>query len=339
MKRFLLLFVSAFALCATLMPLPADAQSADMKLSAQKAAKWLRKSPKRQREASLAEMAGLLFMEKEGYAYSGNGSEVVEVRRGGAVVERVHVPFDTVKGGARFIGSDGKLYDYYEIGPHASRKKSATNEAWKMGKLYTYRADKENVFPFFARELADLENKRSIYLLQRMPARYRQAMFAEILHLLYMEDGSPAYDGTSQTYDFYGKRIAYESFKRGAQYLGADGKVWDYFEVWEPEKGERIFYWDCVKLCIRNQGYDKIFAPFREEIEAMEKHYAERSGDTRPREERIKTSPTPAPGTPSTAPTVISPQGTPSSQKTATPLGTPEASPMGSAVRPAAAKP
>ncbi len=326
MKRlipFLLLFVSLMLPVFGAQddsPLPAD-----MKAAAQRAAVWLKKSPKRQREASLAEMAGLLFMEKGGYAYSGSGSEVVEVKRGGILVEKVHVPFDTVKGGARFVGSDGKLYDYYETGPHASRKKNNTNEAWKQGKLYAYRANKENVFPFFEKELADLEIKRSIYLLRRMPARYRQAMFAEILHLFYMEDGSEPFDGVRKTYDFYGTRIAYESFRRGVKYYGADGKVWDYFDVWEPEKGERIFYWDCVKLCIRNHGYEKIFAPFRTEIEAMEKHYAEKRGDTRSRAQR--TAPSPLEHNTPASPAAPSAPEKPASGPMGTPLGTPLGSP------------
>ncbi len=342
MKRLIFCFLLFMSL---VQPAPAEQHESilpdDMKAAAQKAAVWLKKSPKRQREASLAEMAGLLFMEKGGYAYSGSGSEVVEVKRGGIVVEKVHVPFDTVKGGARFIGSDGKLYDYYETGPHASRKKTSTNDAWKQGKLYTYRAEKENVFPFFEKELADLEIKRSIYLLRRMPARYRQAMFAEILHLFYMENGSEPFDGVRKTYDFYGTRIAYESFKRGVKYLGADGKVWDYFDVWEPEKSERIFYWDCVKLCIRNHGYEKVFAPFRTEIEAMEKHYAEKRRDTRSRAQRVAPLPgekkTPAPSAAPSAPAkpATSPLGSPAPA----PMGTPGASPLGAPVMPSADSP
>ncbi len=305
-----------------MMPLLSAAPVEDTKTAARKAAYWLKKSPKRQREASLAEAAGLLFMEQGGHAYGGSGSELVEVKNRG-VVERVQVPYVTVTAGARFVGTDGKLYDYYETGPHASRKKPATNEAWKMGKLYICRADKDNVFPYFDKELAELEIKRSIYLLKRMPATYRQAMFAEILHLLYMPDGSNPYNGTLDYYDFCGERVSYETFKRGAKFLDAEGNVCDYYSVWEAEYHERCYYWNCVKLCIRNHGHEIIFAPFKKEVAAMK--------------QQRETLPQPIPAalpTPAPEPAVKETPATGAKgNPTATPMGSSSA--MGSTVNPA----
>ena len=241
----------------------------------QKATSFLRQLPRAQREAALAEMRGLLFMEDGNSAYSSRtGSETVEVRQGRKVIGKTKVPFRYVQQGAKFIGTDGKLYDYYAAQRSDGGRK---REAWKQAKLHIYRAGTDAAFIAFAEELKALEVQRGIYFLKQMRPELRAALFAEVLGLLYLDNGGDAYTGQTCYSTIGGERVPYQGYREGAKFVDAQGKAHSIAQV-RAEENERgkawRTWWPGVKLNMHRAGQDAILAPFKAEIKAMKEHAA-----------------------------------------------------------------
>lgn len=240
---------------------------------AQKAASSLRQMPRVQREAALAEMKGLLFMENGSGAYSSKtGSETVEVRQGRKAIGKAKAPFRHVHQGAKFIGTDGKLYDFYAAQRSGKGRKT---DAWKQAKLHIHRAGAEAAFASFAEDLRELEVQRGIYFLRQMSPELRAALFAEVLGLLYLEDGRDAYTGKTLYTTIGGERVPYSEYREGARFADAQGKAHGIAQVRADAdargKAWRT-WWPGVKLNMRRAGQEAILAPFKAEIKAMKGH-------------------------------------------------------------------
>lgn len=272
MKRFIQI---AMVLCMLggMVEVAAGAAPVNVKEHTRQVSSCLRKMPRAQRDAVLAEKRGLLFMENGSSAYSSKkGSEVVEVTQRGKVVEKVRVPFYYVQQGAKFIGGDGKLYDFYA----ARRGNTAQKQdVWKLAKLHIYRAGNEAAFASFADELQELEVQRGIYFLRQMPPVLRQALFAEVLGLLYLEGGQNAYTGKTKYSTISGERVPYPEYRSGAKYRDALGNEQSIAQV-RAEENERgkawRTWWPGVKLNMHRAGQKRILAPFKAEIKAMREH-------------------------------------------------------------------
>ncbi len=278
MNRILSLLLLCLALL-TAGPLGADEakQPVNVKETLRKAVASLKLLNREQREAALAEVYGLLFMPDGRSAYSSKTSyqTLVVKERTGSV--RGRVPFRVVAQGAQFVGSEGKLYDFYAALPErggTARKK----EAWKQAKLYIHLAGKEAVKERFAEELALMEVQRAIGFLRRMSPALRQSLFAELLDLLYTDNGSLAFTGETREERIAGENVPYNRVARSAMYLDAQGNPRSYYGVKDEARAEGnawTSWWSGVKLAIHHHGMERIFAPFREEIKAMQKHYAD----------------------------------------------------------------
>lgn len=272
MKKFIQI---ALALCllAGMVDVAAGAAPVNVKEHTRQVNICLRKMPRAQREAVLAEMRGLLFMENGSSAYSSKrGSELVEVSQRGKVVEKVRVPFNYVQQGAKFIGCDGKLYDFY-----AARRGNAAlkQDVWKQAKLHIYRAGNEAAFEAFAEELQELEVQRGVYFLRQMTPVLRQALFAEVLGLLYLDGGQDAYTGKTKYSTISGERVPYPEYRNGARFMDAQGNEQGIAEARaaENERGKAWrTWWPGVKLNMHRAGQKPILAPFRAEIKAMREH-------------------------------------------------------------------
>lgn len=268
MKKFIQI---ALALCllAGMVDVAAGAAPVNVKEHTRQVNICLRKMQRAQREAVLAEMRGLLFMENGSSAYSSKrGSELVEVRQRG----KVRVPFNYVQQGAKFIGGDGKLYDFY-----AARRGNAAlkQDVWKQAKLHIYRAGNEAAFEAFAEELQELEVQRGVYFLRQMTPVLRQALFAEVLGLLYLDGGQDAYTGKTKYSTISGERVPYPEYRNGARFMDAQGNEQGIAEARaaENERGKAWrTWWPGVKLNMHRAGQKPILAPFRAEIKAMREH-------------------------------------------------------------------
>ena len=263
MRRLLLILMAGMMLVGLI---AGAAVPVNVREHTQKVTSYLRQMPRAQREAALAEMKGLLFMENGSSAYSSKkGSE--------KVIGKAKVPFRHVHQGAKFIGTDGKLYDFYA----AQRSdKGRKTDAWKQAKLHIYRAGADAAFTSFAEELRELEVQRGRYFLKQMSPELRAALFAEVLGLLYLEDGRDAYTGRTLYSTIGGERVPYPEYREGAKFVDAQGKVHGIAEVRAAanERGKAWrTWWPGVKLNMHRAGQDAILAPFKAEIKAM-KEYA-----------------------------------------------------------------
>ncbi len=247
----------------------------NVKSYARKAGNSLRNLSREQREAIFAEARGLLFMSNGTDAYKKTtSSDLVEIKKGKKVIERTRVPFRQVNQGAQFIGSDGKLYDFFATIAHHNQSPRAT-QLWKQAKLYIYRAGQKAAFASFADDLEAMEVQRGIYFLRQMPPELRGALFAEMLGLLYLENGREAYTGVTKYTTISGERVPYQGIHKGTKFVDAMGTVHDFERVRSEENSRGQSWrtwWPGVKLNIHRAGQDKIFTPFEEEIKAMREH-------------------------------------------------------------------
>ncbi len=280
MKRFLFIPLFCMALLPAFMPLPAVAQAGNPKVLIRESMHDLQRLGVRQREAFIAEMYNLLFMEGAGSPFNGQGSENVDVIKRGKVVRTVNIPYRAVVRGACFIGSNGTLYDYYETGPHARDSDPRVRELWLQAKRSFHLAGKQRMAPHLAKQIKELETRRAVHLLGLMPPLYRQALFAELYGLCYMENGTDAHAATAD-YELEGEHISHKAVKAGAQFLDAEGIAHDFHRTHRAEHPGRSYHWECVKFCYLH-GHMEAFTPFREEVEAMRKHREEKVGAPQP---------------------------------------------------------
>lgn len=278
MKRFIQM-VLVFCLLVGTVEVAAGAAPVNVKEHTRQVNSCLRKMQRAQRDALLSEMRGLLFMENGSSAYSSKkGSELVEVKQRGKVVAKERVPFYYVQQGAKFIGGDGKLYDFYAARRGGTVQKQ---DVWKHAKLHIYRAGNEAAFESFAEELLELEVQRGIYFLRQMSPVLRQALFAEVLGLLYLEGGQDAYTGKTKYSTISGERVPYPEYRNCAKYMDAQGNEQGIAEVRtaENERGKAWrTWWPGVKLNMHRAGLKPILAPFKAEIKAMREYAAKVKG-------------------------------------------------------------
>ncbi len=283
MKHILSIFAilsALFLFCGTTRAdAQAETQAVNIKEETRKATNYLKKLKREEREAALAEMAGLLYMEDGSNAYTKEkGRDKVEVKVGKKVVEKVSVPHRRVKQGALFVGSDGRVYNFYAALPQSSTNPHK-RETWKLAKLYMYRAGKQAVSARFADNLAEMEVRRGIHFLQQMSPELRQALFAEALNLLFMDDGKSGYTGRTLHSTINGERVPFQEPRSGARFMDAQGVKRGFSQVRdEANKHGKAWHtwWPGVKLHMHHVGQEKILAPFAEEIQSMHKHAASR---------------------------------------------------------------
>ncbi len=278
MKRFLVIV----ALCCSLLSFSGGqsverALPVNVKESTRKAAAQLNILSRVQREAALSEIFGLLFMPDGKGAYSSKTSYqklTVKDRKNGT--KRESIPFHHVSPGAQFVGSDGKLYDFYAALPQRGSS-SKKKEAWNQAKLHIHHAGRQAVRERYSAELEELEVQRAIHCLRQMSPQLRQSLFAEMLDMLYTEDGKNPYTGETREESISGEKVPYRRVQRSAKFLDAEGNPCGYYSVKDAVRAkDNTWYtwWGGVKLAIHHVGQEKIFAPFMEEIRAMKRHAA-----------------------------------------------------------------
>ncbi len=269
-----------FACLALLLPCGVCAAESsapvNVKENVRKASANLKLLSREQREAALAEVYGLLFMpdgKKAAYSSKTSYQKVEHTDRNGRI--RESVPFHRVSSGACFVGADGKLYDFYAALPARDGASQKKKEAWNLAKLYIYRAGKGAVQPRFEAELAEMEAQRAVHFLRQMTPALRQSLFAEMLDMLYTEDGSKPYTGEERLETISGVKVPYRRVSRSARFVDAEGLSHSYYGVKDEVRAKDnswYTWWGGVKLALHRLGKEKIFTPFKEEIRAMKEH-------------------------------------------------------------------
>lgn len=129
------------------------------------AARSIRALPKIEKEAWLAQQAGLLFCQDGRSVYTGkSGTEKVTIKRG-KKTETHRSSYKEIRREAVFIGSDGKLYNFRAVCANPKRT-ARTVERWKLAGYHANRAGIQNVLAEFATEVAALKLQREAYLVK-----------------------------------------------------------------------------------------------------------------------------------------------------------------------------
>lgn len=273
MKKVLFTVMMICTLCGVRASGTESAAPVNVKEYAREAAKSIRTLSKLTREAWLAQQRELLFCEDGQSAYTGRiASEEVNIKRGNRT-EIHRNTYKEVRREAVFIGSDGKLYNFRAVCDQHSKDERKANK-WKAAGFYTTRAGQKAALAPFTEEMQILEVQRGIYFLRQMRPELRAALFAEVLGLLYLEDGKDAYTGKTCYSTIGGERVPYPEYRKGAKFVDAQGKVHSIEQVREDENARGKAWrtwWPGVKLNIHRAGQGTIFAPFMVEINAMKK--------------------------------------------------------------------
>lgn len=274
MRRLLLILVGVCVLSCGISKGENEAIPVNVKEYTREVEKNLRALPKVSQEAMLALQRELLFCDDGRSPYTGaTGSEKVTIKWGRQ--EKKHeMSFKEVRREALFIGSDGQLYNYRTVcDQHGKDSKKATK--WKTARFYINRAGQKAALAPFAKVMHEMEVRRGIYFLKQMNPELRQALFAEVLGLLYLDDGQDAYTGKTRYSTIGGERVPYPEYRAGAKFIDAQGKVHGIAEV-RAEANARgkawRTWWPGVKLNAYRAGQEAIFAPFKAEIEAMREY-------------------------------------------------------------------
>ncbi len=113
--------------------------------------------------------------------------------------------------------------------------------------------------------------QRGIAAIKKLPKMYREALLAEVVGLLYMDDGSNAYSNAIGTDKVQGEKITYRTPRSDAKFIGSDGKVY-HFGTFAREKKKKPQWesnWKQAKLYIHHAGKDAVMQAFDEQIRQL----------------------------------------------------------------------
>lgn len=163
MKKIFLVVMSAFVLLG-LGSVSAGADIAvNIRGQEREAIRCVRSLPKTDRDAWLAQLAGLLFCQDGSSVHTGKiGSEKVTIKRG-RKVEHHRNTFKEVRLSAVFVGSDGKLYNYRTLCDN-HKGGERTVRKWKEAGYYTNLVGPKPILDAFADEIAELRRQKEAYM-------------------------------------------------------------------------------------------------------------------------------------------------------------------------------
>lgn len=240
-----------------------------------KGVRALRNLPAMIRQAVMADKLGLLYLPSGEYAHetserkSRNGEELL---------------FE-VKPGARFVGSDGREYDFSLSGYQAASKNGYDMVAkngkptlfgnWVISREVISTTDGDPVFVSFANDITKLVRQLAKYRLKSMPAKLRMLCLADCANLLVLPGGNSAYTGelVRSTRDGSRKQLEWPQRAAGAVFYGADGEAQSadqiYAECCSREPMRRAL--EDVQWCAQLIGREDILALYAKDVKALQK--------------------------------------------------------------------
>ena len=223
--------------------------------------------PKIAREAIIAEKLALLFLTSGEGAY---GDEHLAGEHG--------TKWFDVKSQAKFMSSSGKLTDYHQVLNEVRKKKLQGTEGWDVwvhAKQGICAVGEEVIFSSYVADVTKMVQQTAKRHLNSVPQILRDAWLAEWGGLLFMPDGSSAYDSPKPTKK-YGTFSAKKEFamvcrKPGAQFIDSKGEQKDADAVWKEHvknvRNEKILFSAC--WCAGLIGAEDILSLFPKEVKAM----------------------------------------------------------------------
>ena len=114
-------------------------------------------------------------------------------------------------------------------------------------------------------QMADI--KTSVSVIKRLPKLAREALITCKLGLLFVPDGSAAYEDEETFYEKTNSK--YFRSRGGARFIASDGKMYGYIDVWQSKANSKPKLretWDKASQVIFNYGEDNIFSAFKDEV-------------------------------------------------------------------------
>lgn len=233
------------------------------------------------RQACIAERLGLLFSLADASAYAGSPKYQDN--------DRVH--FYEVIPAARFVGSNGKVYNFYGEMHAAWEKKSKTKngyDLWVASKRAIGMVGDEALFISFASEITKMVQQMAKYHLKAMPQQLREAWLAEYGRLLYLPDGGEAYGEPSKkerrgTFHLQHK-IVDLSPKDDAVFTDSQGRQLQFKQVLAEHFAQQrnAWAWENMCWCAALVGEEDILRLFPKEMKQLAKMRPAKSGDEQP---------------------------------------------------------
>ncbi len=224
-----------------------------------------------QRQGIFAELNSLLFT-ADGSAHSSKNTlnEYISLKENGKTVKKINVPFHRANSNAIFVTSKGDIANYRQI-ITANQSIPNGSDNWTQAKLYIHLAGKEAVFALFNEEIKAMELARSHHFIKSMSPEVRYAFFAEVLGLLYFNDGAFPYHVGSYYTVINNEKVSFSKVKTGAQFIAPDGKNHNFYSVISirDTSVKDKMYWTNSKLHLQHLGEKQVFKPFTKEIQSM----------------------------------------------------------------------
>lgn len=194
----------------------------NMRKDVQKAVLCIKRLPGKYKEALLAEVYGLLYMNNGNDPFVGEGADYIENER---------VPYKSTDNKASFIGTDGKVYNFNTLA-RDKEKKAKIQDNWIHAKLYLSHVGSKVVRPQLESVLRQMETKWMEFWLKQMPEKYLDAFIAEECGLMY-EPGKKksALTGEMGQESLRGINISYKRYSRDARFTSLDGKEYSFKEI------------------------------------------------------------------------------------------------------------
>lgn len=226
------------------------------------------------KECCIAEKMGLVFSPGGGSGYTGEEkTNVVE-----------HTKFYTVKNDTLYIGSNGKVYNFSKEMHAAWDKRTlgkSNKDSWIEAKQAIGATGEDAIFAAFAKDVTKLAQQTAKYHLKNLPAKLRDAWLARYGGLLYMPDGSDAYNGT-RSYRRYGtvsvkQPVIVREYKSDALFTDSKGEELNVNEIWgNLAKTDKIRgTLEHITWCASLVGAEDILNLFPKEVKAMRKYHKE----------------------------------------------------------------
>ena len=243
-----------------------------------KGVRALRNLPTMIRQAVLTDKLGLLYLPDGEYAHetterkSRNGEEF----------------FFDVKAGARFIGSDGKEYDFSLSGYQAAAKNGFDMVAkngkptlfgnWVISREVISTTDGDPVFISFANDITKLVRQLAKYRLKSMPAKLRMLCLADCANLLVLPGAHSAYTGelVKSPRDGSRRQLEWPQRAAGAVFYDAAGEEQSVDQIYAQccSKASEKRALEDVQWCAQLIGREDILSLYDKEVKALQKAHA-----------------------------------------------------------------
>lgn len=224
----------------------------------------IRRLPRLEREALIAEDHDLLWREDGNCPYSTRIRNFSEKKV-------------SISPGAKFVGSDGKVYAYWTVVKKMQKNPKHKN-LWNTVKNNMRYVGRKAIMHELSDITEKLEVQLGLYSVRMLPQVDRDAWLAEMFELLYMPDGSNATSDVVKEKTVRNQKVSYKRVHRGAKFVGTDDKEYDFYKLsdyrykYKKDKTRVLMgLWDDAGLIKSKHGKKVFLNEFEATIKTLRK--------------------------------------------------------------------